>query len=48
VVWRNGRVLCPCHRSTFDLRTGEPQRGPATEPLPVLAVTERDGKIVLS
>jgi thiosulfate dehydrogenase (quinone) large subunit len=48
VVWRDGRVICPCHRSTFDLRTGAPQRGPATEPLPVLAVFERDGEIHVS
>jgi nitrite reductase/ring-hydroxylating ferredoxin subunit len=46
VEWRNGRVLCPCHRSTFDLRTGEPQRGPAQLPLPVITVTERDGQIL--
>jgi thiosulfate dehydrogenase [quinone] large subunit len=46
VEWRNGRVLCPCHRSTFDLHTGEPQRGPAQLPLPVIAVSERDGRIL--
>lgn len=32
-----GRVLCPCHISYFDIRTGEPNQGsPAKEPLPHL------------
>ena len=47
VEWRSGRLLCPCHRSTFDPRTGRPMRGPATEPLARLPVVERDGKIML-
>jgi thiosulfate dehydrogenase [quinone] large subunit len=47
VVWRNGEVICPCHDSTFDLRTGEPLSGPATVALPVLPVSERGGEILL-
>lgn len=32
-----GRVLCPCHVSYFDIRTGEPNIGsPAKDPLPRL------------
>lgn len=48
VEFNGGRLICPCHRSTFDPRTGEPRRGPATEPLEVLHVTERGGQIMLS
>jgi 3-phenylpropionate/trans-cinnamate dioxygenase ferredoxin component len=35
-------VVCPCHGSEFDLRTGEPVEGPATDPVPVhpIRVTE--------
>lgn len=38
-------VICPCHGSEFDLRTGEPLEGPATDPVPVYAVREREGWI---
>ena len=31
-------IECPKHGSTFDLRTGEPQALPATEPVPVYEV----------
>ena len=27
------RIVCNCHGSEFDLRTGEPLRGPATRPV---------------
>jgi len=38
-LWIEEReVECPKHGSTFDLRTGEPQALPATEPVPVYAV----------
>jgi thiosulfate dehydrogenase [quinone] large subunit len=47
VEWHGGRLICPCHRSTFDPETGEPHRGPATEPLTVLPVVERGGQILL-
>lgn len=30
-------VICPCHGATFDLRTGEPVDGPATDPVRVHA-----------
>ena len=47
----NGRVLCPCHMSYFDLKTGTPQPGsPATKPLPLLgwALMDESGKTLMS
>ena len=32
------RVICVCHNAEFDTRTGEPQAGPATVPVPVFQV----------
>ncbi len=31
-------VVCPCHGSEFDLRTGEPLEGPATDAVALYAV----------
>jgi len=39
-------LTCPCHNSTFDIRTGAPERGPARRPLATAAVTEQEGRIV--
>ena len=39
-------LTCPCHNSTFDIRSGAPERGPARRPLATARVTERDGRIV--
>ncbi|GBC87794.1 3-phenylpropionate/cinnamic acid dioxygenase ferredoxin subunit [bacterium HR12] len=36
-------VVCPCHGSEFDLRTGEPLTGPASDPLPVYPIRVREG-----
>ncbi len=36
-------VVCPWHRSAFDVTDGEPQRGPAYAPQPVLDAREVDG-----
>jgi len=44
--YRQGRLACPCHGSTFDVRTGAPFGGPARRPLEVARVTERNGRIV--
>ncbi len=36
-------IECPKHSSTFSLQTGEPQTLPATQPVPVYAVSIDDG-----
>lgn len=44
-----GRILCPCHVSYFDIKTGRPNAGsPAKAPLPLLgwALMDRAGKIL--
>lgn len=38
-------VRCSCHGSIFDLNTGEPLYPPATEPVEVYPVEERDGHV---
>ena len=40
-------VVCPCHASEFDLRTGEPILGPAEDQVPVFLVRVTDGWIEL-
>jgi len=47
----NGRILCPCHVSWFDVKTGKPDPGaPAKVPLPRLGWVLKDpvGNIVAS
>lgn len=39
------QVTCPCHGSQFDAETGAVLRGPATAPLPKVAVTVKRGVI---
>jgi thiosulfate dehydrogenase (quinone) large subunit len=39
-------LTCPCHNSTFDIRTGAPERGPARRPLARAQVVERGGRIL--
>jgi 3-phenylpropionate/trans-cinnamate dioxygenase ferredoxin subunit len=49
-VWEDEcEIECPKHGSTFDLRTGEPQTLPATQPVPVydVQVDGDDVKVVL-
>ncbi len=36
-------IVCPCHGSEFDVRTGDVLSPPALEPLPVYPVQVRDG-----
>src|SRR5438094_425317 len=31
-------IVCPCHDSAFDVRTGEPNHPPATEPIQTFEV----------
>lgn len=41
-------VECPRHGSAFDLRTGEPNALPATQPVPVYEVKVEDGLVYLN
>jgi nitrite reductase/ring-hydroxylating ferredoxin subunit len=41
----DGGIVCECHGSVFDLRTGAALNPPATEPIAVYAVREVDGSI---
>jgi nitrate reductase gamma subunit len=46
-----GRVMCPCHISYFDVKTGQPNEGaPAKAPLPKIAwaLVDAAGKVVAS
>lgn len=42
----DGVVSCPCHGSVFDATTGKVLRGPATRPLPAVAVHVQGDQVV--
>lgn len=41
-------ILCPCHGSRFNAQTGAVISGPASRPLPPIAITVRGGQIFTS
>lgn len=41
----DGAISCPCHGSRFNADTGAVLTGPATNPLPAVAVVVRDGNV---
>lgn len=45
VDYQAGVIACPCHGSVFNPRTGVPEQGPATVPLPRRQVVEYGGQI---
>jgi 3-phenylpropionate/trans-cinnamate dioxygenase ferredoxin subunit len=40
---REATIECGCHGSVFDVETGEPLEGPATDPLPIFQARIVDG-----
>jgi nitrite reductase/ring-hydroxylating ferredoxin subunit/uncharacterized membrane protein len=41
----DGAIVCPCHGSRFDLRSGKILQGPATAPQPVLQARTSGGRV---
>ena len=48
VRFKDDVLDCPCHGSWFSPQTGEVKRGPATTPLPPVAIAVDGAKIVLA
>ena len=46
VVPNGGELDCPCHGSVFAAGTGAVVQGPASRPLPPVAVEVKDGEVV--
>jgi Rieske Fe-S protein len=42
---QNGVIMCPCHGSQFNARTGAVVGGPAPRPLPAVPITVRSGAV---
>ncbi len=43
-----GTIVCGCHNSRFDIADGSVRGGPAGSPLPPVAVSVRDGQVLLA
>jgi nitrite reductase/ring-hydroxylating ferredoxin subunit len=41
------RIVCPCHSSAFDVRTGAVRHGPAYIPIAVYPIRVQDGELEL-
>jgi nitrite reductase/ring-hydroxylating ferredoxin subunit len=41
-------IVCPCHGSEFDVRTGEVMNPPAVQPLQILQVRVEDGELQIA
>lgn len=41
-------VSCPLHNARFDVTTGQAVEGPATEPVEIVPVEIRDGRVFVS
>ncbi len=48
VTPRGADLVCPCHGSVFDAKTGAVLQSPATKPLPSVPVTVEKGEVVES
>jgi cytochrome b6-f complex iron-sulfur subunit len=48
VAPQGSTLHCPCHGSVFQAGTGAVLNGPATEPLPKVAVTVTNGQVTLT
>lgn len=43
---QGGQLVCPCHGSVFDAKTGKNLQGPAPTPLPAISVKLSGGEVV--
>jgi nitrite reductase/ring-hydroxylating ferredoxin subunit len=47
-VFEGDTVKCPCHKSVFNVKTGEVVHGPAFKPAPKFAVKVEEEQILVS
>jgi len=47
-VFEGETVKCPCHKSVFNVKTGEVVHGPASKPTPKYAVKVKEEQILVS
>jgi nitrite reductase/ring-hydroxylating ferredoxin subunit len=47
-VFEGETVKCPCHRSIFNVKTGEVMHGPASKPEPKYAIKVEEEQILVS
>ncbi|MGH2876112.1 MAG: Rieske (2Fe-2S) protein, partial [Solirubrobacteraceae bacterium] len=45
VEYQSGAIVCPCHGSVFNPRTGSVEQGPAVSPLPRRRVLQQAGQL---